>query len=642
MSGAPLSHALSLATVHGAAATEEKVGVILLCLLVALVLVAPVLAARRPARPGDSRASKAFPRIASLAPVAMLLALVLTPVLLAVDIWDTAPMRHLRHRPGLAAAAVVGGLLLVAVLTLAFRRSPRAFPLLAIFALPFRLPISSAGTTANLLVPLYLVVAAGALASLLPRLRSTPKASATASPDTPLTNTSAGAPDTPLTNASALPPDTALTNNSTDAPDTPLTNAAALAPDTALTNTSNLSPDTPLTNTSTLLPHPTHPRNGVSGRLAAVDWPALLQAALAASLLLYALQAAYSADFSKALQNIVFFYVPFSLLFALLREVRWSKSLLLQCAGVLVVLSLLFAGVGFVEYQRKALFLNPKVVAANHFDTYFRVNSVFFDPNIYGRFLALVMLILATGVLWAARRRQAAFGALALAWLWAGLITSFSQSSIAALLLGLAVLAAYRWDALSTVYITSAGIAIGIVILFTAPPSLHLGLTGPGGSANNATSGRAGLVEGGLQLFADRPIYGFGSGSFATEYTAHRNATTASATSASHTIPITVAAEQGLLGLLLYVLLLVAALFTLLLDAGRSPPRIAIAACFVALLLHTMAYADFLEDPFTWALLGIGVALATVGRRSRGALDLEEGCLASAAPRAAAGVPARG
>ena len=38
--------------------------------------------------------------------------------------------------------------------------------------------------------------------------------------------------------------------------------------------------------------------------------------------------------------------------------------------------------------------------------------------------------------------------------------------------------------------------------------------------------------------------------------------------------------------------------------AGRSPPRIALAACFAALVLHTWTYADFLEDPFTWTLLG--------------------------------------
>ena len=48
----------------------------------------------------------------------------------------------------------------------------------------------------------------------------------------------------------------------------------------------------------------------------------------------------------------------------------------------------MFAAIGFVEYATRHLFLNPKVIASNQFETYFRVNSLFFDPNIYGRFLA--------------------------------------------------------------------------------------------------------------------------------------------------------------------------------------------------------------------------------------------------------------
>jgi putative inorganic carbon (hco3(-)) transporter len=46
----------------------------------------------------------------------------------------------------------------------------------------------------------------------------------------------------------------------------------------------------------------------------------------------------------------------------------------------------------------------------------------------------------------------------------------------------------------------------------------------------------------------------------------------------------------------------------------RDPARAAIAAAFVALLVHTMVYADFLEDPATWALLAVGVALARAPR----------------------------
>ena len=75
---------------------------------------------------------------------------------------------------------------------------------------------------------------------------------------------------------------------------------------------------------------------------------------------------------------------------------------------------------------------------------------------------------------------------------------------------------------------------------------------------------------------------------------------------------MTVAAEQGIVGLALYAALLVAAFLTLFSGAGRSPPRIAVAACFAALVLHTWVYADFLEDPMTWTLLGIGVALGAM------------------------------
>jgi O-antigen ligase len=282
----------------------------------------------------------------------------------------------------------------------------------------------------------------------------------------------------------------------------------------------------------------------------------------------------------------------------------------LQCLAVAVALAVVFAGVGFVEYARKHLFLNPKVVQANEYDNYFRVNSLFFDPNIYGRFLAIVMIALTTVVLWSRRQREVLIGAGVLAWLLAGLVTSFSQSSIAALLLGLAVLAAYRWDVRATIYVTGAIAAIAAVVVLASPPSLHFGFSGSGG---NATSGRTKLISGGLELFANRPVYGYGAGSFETEYKRHGHASAANATSASHTIPITVAAEQGLIGLAVYVALLITAVAVLFRGAGRSPPRVAIAACFVALVLHTWTYADFLEDPITWTLLGMGVALARAG-----------------------------
>jgi O-antigen ligase len=429
--------------------------------------------------------------------------------------------------PGVIAGATIATVVVIGALTLLMRREPQAFPLLAVLALPLRLPISADGRTVNLLLPLYAVVAAGVLAHLLPRVLRR-----------------SGAYD--------------------------------------------------------------------SGRpMMALDW------LLGTAVVLYALQASYSVDVSKAAQNLVFFYVPFGLLYVLMREAPWTPRLLRRCFGLAVGLAVVFAGVGFVEYYRKALFLNPKVVASNEFGNYFRVNSLFFDPSIYGRFLALVMIAVMTVVLWARERREQLVCAGVLVWLLAGLVTSFSQSSIAALLFGLAVLAAWRWDVRGTVYVSVALVAIAGVAVFAAPSSLHFGLTGSGGSASNATSGRTKLISGGLDLLAARPLEGYGSGSFETEYKRHHKtgvAGAADATSASHTIPVTVAAEQGVVGFALYATLLVVALLTLFSGGGRSPPRIAIAACFTALVLHTWVYADFLEDPLTWTLLGIGVALLPSAR----------------------------
>ena len=102
--------------------------------------------------------------------------------------------------------------------------------------------------------------------------------------------------------------------------------------------------------------------------------------------------------------------------------------------------------VGIVEYAtRRLLIFNEKVLLANEIKPYFRVNSLFYDPNIYGRFLAVTMVAVASAVLWRRTRRDILLAAVALAVMWAGLVVSLSESSFAALLFGLVVLAALAW-----------------------------------------------------------------------------------------------------------------------------------------------------------------------------------------------------
>ncbi len=455
---------------------------------------------------------------------AMLAALVLTPVLLVASIWSTPQLEPLRNRPLLALAAAGAGLVVLVIAAFVIHRRPELLALAAAATLPFRVPIESGGDTANLLVPLYLVIAAGVLAYAVPRLRAPP-----------------GLDDEQEARTAGL-----------------------------------------------------------------LEW------LLAASVVLYAAQAAYSSGFDAALTQVIFFYVPFALLYALLVRLDWTPRLAVRCLIVVLVLAAAFVGIGFVEYAKRELLLNPKVISSNQFESYFRVNSLFFDPNIYGRFLVVVMLVVMAVLLWSRRALIAAGCALALVVLWAGLVLTLSQSSFTALLAGLAVLGALRWGAARMAIVIAALAIAGTAVVLAAP-----GAVGLDQSTDSATSGRSTLVSGGVDLFRERPLTGFGSGAFKEEFRKQEKSSNARASAASHTIPITVAAEQGGGGLALYLALVVVAIWGLLRGARTSVARAAVAAAFVALVVHTLLYAAFLEDPLAWALLALGSALAPAAARSR-------------------------
>src|SRR6202008_5045266 len=97
----------------------------------------------------------------------------------------------------------------------------------------------------------------------------------------------------------------------------------------------------------------------------------------------------------------------------------------------------------------------------------------------------------------------------------------------------------------------------------------------------------------------------------------------------SHTIPGPLDAAPGVIGLLSYLAVLVTSFALVLQGLGRlsgpDPPsaeliaRGAIAAAYTGLVVHTLAYAAFLEDPLTWTLLGaaIGLRFSSVAGSSR-------------------------
>jgi O-antigen ligase len=449
----------------------------------------------------------------------MAVAIGLFPILILGDQWHTTQIVDLRHDTQRIAALLVLAAVVVGALAYVFRRWPILLPLAIVAALPFRVPLHAGGDTANLLVPLYLVIAGGVVAILVRDWR--------------------------------LPP------------------AARV-------------------------------QTGGPAR-----W---LPRVLAAVVVLYAVQTLYSEDFSKGLQNVCFFLVPFTVAYGLLSNVTWDRRLVTLVLWLVGIEASVFVLIGTVEYLSRGLFWNDQVIRSNEFHTYFRVNSVFWDPNVYGRYLALVVVVATAAMLWVKERREFALLTALIGLLWIGLAETFSQSSYIALLAGLAVLAAIRWSWRWTLAAVLVGL-VGAVLVVT--------LVGGSGKFNLKrinidTSGRANLVQGGIDLFAERPLWGYGSGSFQRAYAEHR-ANKDLPVSISHTEPVTVAAEQGLVGLLAYVALIVVALWTMTSGIRAGPAaRAAVLAAFVALLVHTMAYAGFFEDPITWVLLAAAVSMAAI------------------------------
>ena len=441
--------------------------------------------------------------------------------------WDD--IRNLREHHLEFAGMIVAGIVLLAVGAAGMLRWPILLPLLVIATLPFRVRLHVAGGEAvNLLVPLYVVIGCGVLATVVATLR---------------------------------------------------------------------------------------------GQTSLRRLPKPLVLALVLVICLYAVQTIYSPDVAFAARNVGFFLVPFAILFSLLAEATWDRRLLRFALAVVLAEGLILALIGIGQFADQHIFWNDKLEASNDFHFYFRVNSLFWDPNIYGRYLVLTILLATTTLLWAANRvlAFALVGAVAIAF--AGLLFAFSQTSFIALFAGLIVLVALRWSVRWT--------AIATLITVVVAGSALVIRSSSNDSNSINTEGHGTLVSGGLKLARHRPLYGYGSASFSKEFAREEHVPPGD-TTISHSEPVTVAAEQGAIGVIAYLALLAAALWTVLDGLRRTAPgwgghfrplvegdrveltpaRIGIAAAFCALLVHTIGYAAYLTDPLTWTLLAVGGVLA--------------------------------
>jgi hypothetical protein len=243
-------------------------------------------------------------------------------------------------------------------------------------------------------------------------------------------------------------------------------------------------------------------------------------------------------------------------------------------------------------------------------------------PNVIGGFAAIALL-LGLGLL---RERRAKWWA---AWLigLTALLLTFSRSAALGLLIGLAAISLMRRPNRQRAIglIVSGGSVIGIFALLFAP-FLIARVSGEVAIEQVSIDERVEQTALAWQLFSDHPLTGVGFGNF-TQY--NPPATAGAPAQRAHNVPLLIASELGLPGLLLWVVS-VAAVMSAGIRSGREKtavwPSVMISALIAILVISLFDYYWWTSSQgvYVWATI-CGALLAQAAMRppriGRAAID---------------------
>ena len=341
--------------------------------------------------------------------------------------------------------------------------------------------------------------------------------------------------------------------------------------------------------------------------------PGLLALPAAAFVGLSGISLLWTDDLRAGTIELLFFLFPFAVLVVCVGRGSFAPWLPRALGATAVALASIFAGIGLWQQWSGQLFFAPDLEVSNAYTTYFRVTSLFKDSSLYARELVVAIVVL-LAALWLGRVRLWLGAALA-GFLWAGLYFSYSQSSMAALLVAVLAVSFLAGDRMSRIALAAGVLAVaaaGAVLLATSVRD---------DSLQRLTSGRSGLVSTSTDVFVSHPFAGVGVGAQPLASRGEAGGKRETERNASHTTPLTVAAELGVLGLVAYAALLLGAA-RLLLVALRHDRMLGLAlgGVFLALLVHSLVYSGFLENPVTWGVLALAAAATAAARRPGEAL----------------------
>jgi hypothetical protein len=321
----------------------------------------------------------------------------------------------------------------------------------------------------------------------------------------------------------------------------------------------------------------------------------------------------WTEDLASGENVLAYFLLPFAVLVVVVAHAPFPPWLPKALAVIAVGLASLFAVVGIVQAAtHKLWFFSPAVEVGNAYSSFFRVTSLFRDPSLYGRHVVIGIAVLLVCVLY--RKVNPFLAAALIVLLFVGLWFSYSQSSMAALFvvtLALAAVAGARSLRLVAA-VTAIVVLLGAAAILVNSVRDH--------SARRFTSDRSRRVELTWKVFRANPAVGVGLGSQPVASQARSKQGGSPTRFVSHTTPLTVAAELGVIGLAAYFWLLGGSAVLIERVWRRAPPLgLGLGAVFLALFVHSLAYSGFFEDPVTW--LAIAIAASFMLSRDEAILD---------------------
>lgn len=265
---------------------------------------------------------------------------------------------------------------------------------------------------------------------------------------------------------------------------------------------------------------------------------------------------------------------------------------------------------------------NPKFGSGGYITQYIRkirTTSVFWDPNVFAKYLVFVLLI-ASITLFEAKRfgmtRALVLVAPTILLSFAALFLTISRSGFLSLLVGLSLLLfsfvllniKKLYGILALLFILSLS-----VFLIVKPPDFAERLNIFGAHANVQeimaySGGRNHLMDAGIKIVDDKPLYGFGLGSFSDIYYLYRSKDANKEISESHNSFITIATEQGMIGIVLILWIFCFTAYSYLRSTIRKKQNFILVGGFAILTafgLQSLFYAYLFEDPYTWVVLGL-------------------------------------